>query len=49
MVGLGYALWLGYRFNLVLNADFSVQKFGKSDYGPDTTRFFALWLGFDWY
>jgi opacity protein-like surface antigen len=49
LVGLGYALWLGYRFNLVLNADYSVQWYRQSALGPDRSSFFAVWLGFDWY
>jgi hypothetical protein len=46
--GVGYAFWLGRSFNLTANLDFSGQSYGGGD-GPDSTRFWALGLGFDWY
>lgn len=49
LVGVGYALWLGQAFNLTLNADYSIQSYGSSDTDPESSNFFALWVGFDWY
>jgi hypothetical protein len=49
MAGLGYAFWLGQRFNLTVNADYSVQSYGGGDTDPDSSNFFALGVGFDWY
>jgi hypothetical protein len=49
-VGTGYAFWLGKSFNLTLNLDYAFQSYGSSDVGaPDTSNYWALWLGFDWY
>ncbi|BDG10331.1 outer membrane beta-barrel protein [Anaeromyxobacter paludicola] len=48
-VGAGYAFWLGRRFNLTLNADFAAQTYGSSSTRPESSRFFLMWVGFDWY
>jgi hypothetical protein len=47
--GLGYAFWLGSQFNLTVNLDFSGQRYGGSGTAPDSSSFWALGLGFDWY
>lgn len=47
--GVGYAFWLGERFNLTVNADYSVQSYGSSSTSPESSSFFAVWAGFDWY
>jgi len=48
-VGAGYAFWMGRRFNLTVNADFAAQSYGKSSTRPESSSFFLIWLGFDWY
>ncbi len=49
-VGAGYAFWLGKSFNLTLNLDYAVQSYGSNKVGaPDSSNYWALWLGFDWY
>jgi hypothetical protein len=48
-VGAGYAFWLGQRFNFTVNADFAAQTYGSSSTAPESSRFFLVWLGFDWY
>ncbi len=47
--GVGYAFWLGKRFNLTLNADVSAQLFTDSVERPTGSRFFDIYLGFGWY
>jgi hypothetical protein len=47
--GGGHAFWLLKSFNLTLNADYSLQSYGKSDNGPDSSSFLNIYLGFDWY
>jgi hypothetical protein len=49
LVGGGYAFWLGQAFNLTVNADYSIQTYGSNDYDLESSNFFALWVGFDWY
>ena len=49
LAGLGYAFWLGERFNLTLNADVSAQLYRDSLDRPTSSRFFDLYLGFAWY
>jgi opacity protein-like surface antigen len=49
IAGAGYAFWLGPTFNLTVNADYSFQSYGSSSMDPESSRFWALWLGFDWY
>jgi hypothetical protein len=46
--GVGYAFWLGKRFNLTLNVDYSRQWY-TDDAGPDGTHYVACYVGFDWY
>ena len=46
--GIGYAFWLGKRFNLTLNIDHSMQFYdGGND--PDSSQFTIFYMGFDWY
>jgi hypothetical protein len=47
--GVGYAFWLGQRFNLTLNLDLSAQGYGDQSNGPNNTRQAELYLGFAWY
>lgn len=47
--GVGYAFWLGQKFNLTANLDVSLQKYGGGAGEPDSSGLWALWLGFDWY
>lgn len=47
--GAGYAFWLGQRFNLVLNLDFSGAGYGSGTTGPKRSGMWAASLGFDWY
>lgn len=47
--GVGYAFWLGQRFNLTVNLDVSQQWYGSSDVDVENSRFWALYAGFDWY
>jgi hypothetical protein len=49
LAGVGYAFWLGQGFNLTINADYSVQRYGSSTVDPESSDFWALWVGFDWY
>jgi hypothetical protein len=49
LAGVGYAFWLGQGFNLTVNADYSVQTYGSSTSDPESSDFWALWVGFDWY
>ncbi len=52
MGGIGYAWWLGRTFNLTANLDYSAQFWGDNDggtTGPQSSSFWALGLGFDWY
>jgi hypothetical protein len=49
LAGVGYAFWLGPTFNLTVNADYSLQSYGSSSSDPESSRFWALWVGFDWY
>lgn len=48
LAGIGFALWLGKRFNLTLNVDYSRQWYNDPN-GPDESRFFIIYIGFDWY
>jgi hypothetical protein len=48
-VGAGYAWWLGRSFNLTANLDFSGQSYGSSNTRPESSSFWNLWVGFDWY
>ncbi len=49
--GLGYAFWLGQKFNLTLNLDVSGQSYGSSSDPllPESSSFYSLYVGFDWY
>jgi hypothetical protein len=47
-LGAGYAFWLGQRFNLSLNLDWSRQFFGRSE-NVDGASFWRFGLGFGWY
>lgn len=47
--GIGYAFWLGRRFNLTLNADVSAQDYGDEDLSAESSRFANFYVGFDWY
>lgn len=49
LVGAGYAFWLGQKFNLTANLDYSVQAYGSSNDKPERSSMWALWVGFDWY
>jgi hypothetical protein len=49
LVGVGYAFWIGQHFNLTANLDYSGQSYGSSTDAPERSKFWALWLGFDWY
>jgi hypothetical protein len=46
-LGLGYAFWLGQRFNLSVNLDGSWQSYGSSEI--DGSAFWRLGVGFGWY
>jgi len=49
-LGAGMAFWLGRSFNLTVNLDYSVQRYGSSkEWVPSRSSFIAIWLGFDWY
>jgi hypothetical protein len=51
--GVGYAFWLGKAFNLTLNLDASAQSYGEQDDAyallPESSSFWSLYVGFDWY
>ena len=47
LVGGGYAFWLGQTFNLTLNVDYSTQSYSSDVI--DSSNFWNLWVGFDWY
>jgi len=47
--GIGYAFWLGERFNLTVNIDHSRQFYWGGAGDPDRSRFTIVYLGFDWY
>jgi len=47
--GLGYAFWLGQRFNLTLNLDASAQYYGGGAGLPESSRFVDAYVGFVWY
>jgi hypothetical protein len=50
LAGIGYAFWLGRQFNLTANLDVSAQNYNSSGQGaPDSSSFWTLGLGFDWY
>jgi hypothetical protein len=49
LAGAGYALWIGQAFNLTFNIDYSLQSYGSGTAEYDGSRFWNLWLGFDWY
>ena len=46
--GIGYAFWLGKRFNLTLNIDHS-RQFYEGGTVPDNSQFTSFYMGFDWY
>ena len=46
--GIGYAFWLGKRFNLTLNIDHS-RQFYEGGNDPDNSQFTSFYVGFDWY
>jgi hypothetical protein len=46
-LGVGYAWWIGQRFNLSGNLDWSRQSYGGRDF--DGSAFWRLSLGFGWY
>jgi len=48
VVGIGYAFWVGERFNLSLRFDHSRQRYQKGS-GPDTSELWAGTIGFDWF
>jgi hypothetical protein len=48
LVGVGYAFWVGERFNLSIRLDHSRQRALKGN-GPDGSEFWAGTIGFDWY
>jgi hypothetical protein len=47
--GVGYAWWLGRRFNLTLHADLSAQAYGSSSQDPSSSAGVNAYLGFRWY
>lgn len=47
--GVGYAFWLGKRFNLTINLDHSRQFYSSDNEKPDKSQFTIAYLGFDWY
>jgi hypothetical protein len=49
LAGVGYAWWIGQKFNLTANLDYSAQSYGSSSDKPERSSYWALWLGFDWY
>jgi hypothetical protein len=46
--GIGYAFWLGKRFNLTLNID-HYRQFYEGGNDPDNSQFTSFYVGFDWY
>ena len=46
--GIGYAFWLGKRFNLTINIDHS-RQFYEGGNDPENSQFTIFYLGFDWY
>jgi hypothetical protein len=48
LVGVGYAFWIGERFNLSIRFDHSRQRSLKGN-GPENSEFWAGTIGFDWY
>lgn len=46
--GVGYAFWLGHRFNLTLHADVNHNIYSESS-GPDSSTAVTGYLGFRWY
>jgi hypothetical protein len=54
LAGVGYAFWLGRSFNLTLSLDVSGQTYGSTENwaggdGPESSSFWTLGVGFDWY
>jgi hypothetical protein len=47
--GVGYAWWLGRRFNLTLHADLFAHRYGGSGDRPDHAEGVNAYLGFRWY
>jgi hypothetical protein len=47
--GVGYAFWIGRSFNLKLALDYSHQWYGSSSVLPESSSFWAGYLGFVWY
>lgn len=51
--GVGYAFWLGQKFNLTLNVDLSAASYGDQNDPdgilPESSRYASFWVGFDWY
>jgi hypothetical protein len=47
--GVGYAWWLGRRFNLTLHADASAQSYGSGSGDPSSSAGVNAYLGFRWY
>jgi hypothetical protein len=45
--GVGYAFWIGQSFNLTVNLDYAVQSYSEDSL--ESSHFWALWAGFDWY
>lgn len=46
-LGAGYALWLGQRFNMSLNLDWSAQSYRGNEF--ERSSFWRAGLGFAWY
>jgi hypothetical protein len=47
--GVGWAFWLGQSFNLTVALDTSRQRYSSSFTDPESSSFWALWVGADWY
>lgn len=49
MGGVGYAWWLGQRFNLSLHGDVNLHTYSGNRDAPSSSATFTGYLGFGWY
>jgi opacity protein-like surface antigen len=47
--GVGYAWWLGRRFNLTLHGDVNLHAYSGNSDAPSSSTTFTGYLGFRWY
>jgi hypothetical protein len=49
LAGVGYAWWLGHRFNLTAHVDLNAHAYGGGGDRPDDAAIVTGYLGFRWY